>query len=62
MLASKVTSMVRGALGVVVGAIAWMVAFLTLARLLFLVWPAYAAHAEVWMSAEIYEFTAGPWE
>jgi hypothetical protein len=49
--------MVRGVLGVVVGAIAWMAAFLTLARLLFLVWPDYALHAQTWMSAEIYEFT-----
>jgi len=54
----KANSMIRGALGIVVGAIAWMVAFLGLARLLFLVWPAYAAHAQTWMSAEIYEFTA----
>jgi hypothetical protein len=50
--------MVRSALGIVVGAIAWMVAFFTVARLLFLVWPAYAVHAETWTSAQIYEFTA----
>jgi len=50
--------MVRGALGVVVGAIAWMAAFFTLARLLFLVWPNYALHAQSWTSAQLYEFTA----
>jgi hypothetical protein len=50
--------MVRSVLGIVVGAIAWMVAFFTIARLLFLVWPDYALHAEAWMSAERYEFTA----
>jgi hypothetical protein len=50
--------MVRVALGIVIGAIAWMVAFFTIARLLFLVWPDYALHAEAWMTAEIYEFTA----
>jgi hypothetical protein len=48
----------RGALGVVVGAIVWMVGFFTLARLLYVVWPDYALHAEAWMSAQTYEFTA----
>src|SRR3970040_1912679 len=46
----KANSMVRGALGIVVGAIAWMVAFFTVARLLF--------HAQTWMRAQVYEFTA----
>jgi hypothetical protein len=50
--------MVRGVLGIAVGAIAWMVAFFSIARLLLLVWPAYAVHAETWMSEQIYEFTA----
>ncbi|HEY5566138.1 MAG TPA: hypothetical protein VIM81_02695 [Gammaproteobacteria bacterium] len=54
----KANSMVRGALGIVVGAIAWMVAFFAVARLLFLMSPAYAAHAQTWMSAQVYEFTA----
>lgn len=49
--------MVRGALGVVVGAISWMAAFLVLAVLLAQVWPAYAVHGQSWFTAEIFEFT-----
>jgi hypothetical protein len=50
--------MLRSALGIVVGAVAWMVLFFSIARLLFLVWPDYAVHAGTWMSAQVYEFTA----
>jgi hypothetical protein len=49
--------MFRGALGVVIGALAWMAAFFTLARLLMFVSPDYAEHARGWMSAHVYDFT-----
>jgi hypothetical protein len=35
-----------------------MVGFFTLARLLFLVWPAYAAHAQTWTATGAYSFDA----
>ena len=50
--------MVRGVLGVLGGAVVWMVAFFTLARILFLVWPAYALPAQVWRDTGAYEFGA----
>lgn len=50
--------MLRGALGIVGGGIVWMVAFFTLARLLYLVWPAYALSAQEWRATAAYTFTA----
>lgn len=50
--------MVRSAFGVVVGAVAWMIAFFTLARLLFFVWADYAFHARAWTATQSYDFTA----
>jgi hypothetical protein len=47
---------VRTGLGIVAGSIVWMVGFFTLARLLFLVWPAYAARAQVWIDSGTYDF------
>ena len=48
--------MVRGALGILGGGVVWMAAFFTLARLLFLVWPAYAVTAQVYMDTGAYDF------
>ena len=50
--------MVRSTLGIVGGGIVWMIAFFTFARLLFLVWPAYAASAQTWTDTGTYDFTA----
>lgn len=50
--------MMRGVLGVLVGGVIWMVCFIALARLLFLAWPDYAAHAHSWVTAGVYDFTA----
>jgi len=49
--------MVRGVVGVLVGAVVWMMGFLVLARMLF-VWPDYAVAARTWMNAQSFEFTA----
>ena len=40
--------MVRGVLGVVVGAVVWMVGFLALATVLAQLWPDYAIHGRQW--------------
>jgi hypothetical protein len=53
----KAKNMVRGVLGVFVGALVWIVGFFTLARLLTLIWPDYALHAHTWMTAGVYDFT-----
>jgi hypothetical protein len=50
--------MVRGGLGVIVGALIWMVLFFTLARGLLMVWPEYAVHARAWAADGTYDFTA----
>ena len=49
--------MLRAVLGVLCGGVLWMVVFSVLARGLVLAWPAYAAHAHAWMTAEVYDFT-----
>jgi hypothetical protein len=50
--------MVRGAIGVVAAAVAWMVAFFALAWLLALAWPDYALHGQTWFTSQRFEFTA----
>jgi hypothetical protein len=50
--------MVRAAIGVVVAAVAWMVAFFALAWLLALLWPDYALHGQVWFTEQRFEFSA----
>jgi hypothetical protein len=50
--------MVRGAIGVVAAAAAWMVAFFALAWLLALAWPDYALHGQTWFTEQRFEFTA----
>ena len=51
--------MMRGVLGFVVGAIAWMPAFFVLAGLVGnLVWSDYGTHAEVWFEQRTYTFAS----
>jgi hypothetical protein len=47
----------RGVLGTIVGALVWMAAFFTFARVFMLFSPDYAEHARTWMSARVYDFT-----
>ncbi len=49
--------MLRGVLGVVVGAVLWMVAFLALATVLAQLWPDYAIHARQWTRQGVFTFT-----
>ena len=48
--------MVRSVLGVIVGAVVWMAAFLFLAVSLAAVWPDYAVHGRNWFQAHVYDF------
>jgi hypothetical protein len=49
--------MVRSVLGVVVGAVVWMVGFFVLALLLAQLWPDYAIHGRQWMRQNVFTFT-----
>ena len=49
--------MVRSILGVVLGALLWMVAFYTLAIALSELWPSYAIHGRQWMREGVFTFT-----
>jgi hypothetical protein len=49
--------MVRGVLGVVVGAVVWMVGFLALAMVLAQLWPDYAIHGREWTRQGVFTFT-----
>jgi len=48
----------RSALGVVSGAVVWMVAFYALATILAQLWPDYAVHARQWLREGAFTFTA----
>lgn len=48
----------RSVLGVVLGAIFWMVGFYALATVLALLWPDYAIHAREWIKQGVFSFTA----
>jgi hypothetical protein len=50
--------MMRGVLGVVIGAVVWMVAFFVLASALAQLWPDYALHARHWVKEGVFTFTA----
>jgi hypothetical protein len=50
--------MVRSVLGVVAGAIVWMVGFYALAIVLAKLWPDYTIHARQWMREGVFTFTA----
>ena len=49
--------MVRSVLGVVIGAIVWMVGFYVLATGLAYLWPDYAVHARQWLRDGAFTFT-----
>jgi hypothetical protein len=49
--------MVRSVLGVVVGAVVWMVGFFVLALVLAQLWPDYAIHARQWTGQNVFTFT-----
>jgi hypothetical protein len=49
--------MVRGILGVVVGAVVWMIGFFVLALVLAQLWPDYAIHGRQWTSQRVFTFT-----
>ncbi len=51
--------MVRSVIGVIVGAVVWMVVFVCVTVSLALFWPEYAAHGRVWFQQHVYEFTTG---
>jgi uncharacterized membrane protein YeaQ/YmgE (transglycosylase-associated protein family) len=53
----EATTVFRSVLGVVIGALVWMAAFFTLARLFMFASPDYAVHARGWMTAHVYDFT-----
>ena len=50
-------SLVRAPLGVIGGAVLWMYGFLLLARVVVLLWPAYAVPARIWSRTGAYTFT-----
>jgi len=49
--------MVRSVIGIVVGAVLWMTAFLSFARGLTLLWPDYAQQVQIWITVHRYAFT-----
>lgn len=51
--------MVRSILGVVIGAIVWMLGFYVLASGLGFLWPDYAVHARQWLRDGTFTFTPG---
>jgi hypothetical protein len=48
----------RSVLGVLIGAVVWMVAFYALATGLAQLWPDYAVHARQWLKDGTFTFTA----
>ena len=50
-------SLPRAILGVIAGALVWTFGFLVLARLLVMIWPAYAVPARVWVQSATYTFS-----
>jgi hypothetical protein len=49
--------MVRDVLGVVVGAVLWMMGFFVLALVLAQLWPDYAIHGRQWTRENVFTFT-----
>jgi hypothetical protein len=49
--------MVRDVLGVMAGAVLWMVGFFVLALLLAQLWPDYAIHGREWTKQNVFTFT-----
>jgi hypothetical protein len=50
--------MVRGVLGVITGAIAWMAGFYALVIVLSALWPDFALHGRVWQTQRAFTFTS----
>ena len=50
--------MVRDVLGVMAGAVLWMVGFFVLALLLAQLWPDYAIHGREWTKQNVFTFTS----
>lgn len=50
--------MMRNALGVIAGAVVWMVGFFALATILAQIWPSYGTHAREWTQSKVFTFTA----
>ncbi|HEV7714243.1 MAG TPA: hypothetical protein VGO53_01525 [Steroidobacteraceae bacterium] len=50
--------MLRGVLGVIVGAVGWMTGFYTLAIGLSMLWPGYALHGREFIREGVFTFTA----
>jgi hypothetical protein len=50
--------MVRNVLGVLVGAMVWMVGFFVLALILAQLWPDYATHGREWTRQRVFTFTS----
>ena len=53
---SSPVAIIRAVLGVIVGGIVWMYGFLLLARVLLMLWPAYAVPARLWVRTGAYTF------
>jgi hypothetical protein len=49
--------MVRGIVGVIAGAILWMLGFFVLALILAQLWPDYAIHGRQWTRENLFTFT-----
>jgi hypothetical protein len=49
--------MLRSVLGVVIGAVMWMVGFIVLAGGLAQLWPDYAVHGRQWVRESVFTFT-----
>jgi hypothetical protein len=49
--------MVRSVLGVVIGAVVWMMGFLVLALILAQLWPDYGIHGREWTRQGVFTFT-----
>jgi hypothetical protein len=49
--------MVRGIVGVVAGAVVWMLGFFVLALILAQLWPDYAIHGRQWTREQLFTFT-----
>jgi hypothetical protein len=49
--------MVRSVIGVVVGAVVWMMGFFVLALVLAQLWPDYAVHGREWTRQNVFSFT-----
>jgi len=53
----KAKTVVRSVVGVVVGAVVWMIGFYTLAALLAMLWPDFAQHGRRFMTDGVFTFT-----